>query len=454
MGLQAIEARPKYGSPVFLVDQDTVYMTTARRAVRYGVSFQSVGASVALSPAHRLTESKTIASSRGKSRVVARASVAVAACVLWLFIGAAGDNALCGESDTRAQVFVAAEKGIAQANARRDESLLISQFVETTVVEQKQSLKHGPEKVDILVGRLPLTQPLVAPQGKAVVAPQSAPAAAWERKQALEHEQEWFARALNSSLRGEPDEVRSAAESERIKQKQSLDQERGRADALARELTSLRSELDAGRIAGQEAVQAIEAEIKQKQALDQERDRADALARELTSLWAELDTARAAGLEATRTAEAAKIEQEQALGKERDKTETLARELTSLRADLDTARAAGLEATRTAEAAKIEQEQALGKERGKTETLARELTSLRADLDTARAAGLEATRTAEAAKIEQEQALGKERDKTETLARELTSLWAERDTARAAGLEATRTAEAARIEHDQALGKE
>ena len=452
MGLQAIEARPKYGSPVFLVDQDTGDMTTVHRAVRYGVSFQRVGASVALSPAHRLPESKTVASSRGKSRVVARASVAVAACVLWLFIGAAGDNALCGESDTRAQVFVAAEKGIAQANARRDESLLISQFVETTVVEQKQSLKHGPEKVDILVGR-PLTQPLDAPQGKAVVAPQSAPAAAWERKQALEHEQEWFARALNSSLRGEPDEVRSAPESERIRQKQSLDQERGRADALARELTSLRSELDAGRIAGQEAVQAIEAEIKQKQALDQERDRADALARELTSLRAELDTARVAGLEAAQAGEA-EIKQKQALEQERGRADTLARELASLRAELDTARAAGAEAVRAAEAAMIEQEQALGKERGKTEMLARELTSLRADFDTGRAAGLEATRTAEAAKIEQEQALGKERDKTETLARELTSLRADLDTARAAGLEATRTAEAAKIEQEQALGKE
>src|SRR5712691_11641856 len=339
MGLQAIEARPKYGSPVFLVDQDTVYMTTARRAVRYGVSFQSVGASVALSPAHRLTESKTIASSRGKSRVVARASVAVAACVLWLFIGAAGDNALCGESDTRAQVFVAAEKGIAQANARRDESLLISQFVETTVVEQKQIFERGREKVDMLAGRLPLTQPLDAPQGKAAQAPQSAPA--WEPKQALEHEQEWdradtLARALTSSLRGELDAVRSAAEAERIKQNQSLDQERGRADTFARELTSLQAELDKARIVGLEAVQATEAEIKQEQALDQERDRADALARELTSLRAELDAARVADAEVAQAAEAETKQKqalEQAIKQERDKADALARELTSLRAE-------------------------------------------------------------------------------------------------------------------------
>ena len=52
-----------------------------------------------------------------------------------------------------------------------------------------------------------------------------------------------------------------------------------------------------------------------KQELKQERDKAEAAARELTSLRAELDAARAAGLEAVRTAEAAKIEQRRHLGK-------------------------------------------------------------------------------------------------------------------------------------------
>src|SRR6266851_4013967 len=430
MGLQAIEAGPKYGSPVFLVDQDTGDMTTAHWAVRHGVSFQRVGASIALSPAHWLPESKAVESSRGKSRVVARTSVAVAVCVLWLFIGAVGDNALCGESDTRAQAFVATENGhkIAQANARRDESLLVSQVVETTVVEQKQILERGREKVDIPAGRLPLTQPLDAPQGKAAQAPQSAPA--WERKQALEHEQEWdraetLARALTSSLRGELDAVRSAAEAKRIKQKQSLDQERGRADALARELTSLRAELDAARVAGAEVAQAAEAEIKQRQALEQERDRADALARELTSLRAELDAARIAGPEVAQAAEA-EIKQKQALEQERkqerDKADALARELTSLRAELEAARIAGAEVAQAAEA-EIKQKQALEQERkqerDRADALARELNSVRAELDTARAAGLETAQTTEAAKIEQELAFGKERDKTETVAREL-----------------------------------
>ena len=371
MGLQAIEAGPEFRSPVFLVDQDTGDMTTAHWAVSRGVSFQTVGASIALSPAHWLPESKTIESARGKGRVVARASVAVAACVLWLFIGAASDSALCGESDTRAQ-------------------------------------------------------------GKAELAPQSAPAAARERKQALE--QEWFTRALTSSLRGELDEVRSAADAE-IKQNQALDQERVRADNLARELTSLRAELDAARMAGPEVAQAAEAEIKQKQALEQqrnqERDRADALARELTSLRAELDAARIAGREVAQAAEA-EIKQKQALepqrNQERDRADNLARELTSLRAELDTARAAGLETAQTTVAAKIEQEQAFGKEREKTETLARELAAARKEAETrsallaaAHAEALQVTEANNANTAEHERALTSERDRADALARELTS---------------------------------
>jgi len=232
-------------------------------------------------------------------------------CLLWLFIEAAGDKGLCDDSNTGAQALVApTEKGrkIAQPNAMRDESSLVSRVVETTVVEQ-QILERGREKIDLLADRLTPIQRSDAAQGEAAQAPQSAPA--WERKQALEHEQEWdraaaLARALTSSLRGELDAVRSWAEAARIKQKQSLEQERGRADALARELTSLRAELDTARIAGSQAVQASEAEIKQKQALEQERGRADALTRELTSLRAELDGAQIVDPEVAHAAAAAR----------------------------------------------------------------------------------------------------------------------------------------------------
>src|SRR6266478_4392844 len=125
MGLQAIEAAPKDGSPVFLVDQDTGDMTTAHWAVVQGVSFQREDTSIAFSSTHWLLGSKTVQGSCGTSRVLARASVTLGACVLWLFIGAVGDNGLCSESNTRAQAFVApTEEGrmVAQPNGMRDES--------------------------------------------------------------------------------------------------------------------------------------------------------------------------------------------------------------------------------------------------------------------------------------------------------------------------------------------
>src|SRR5258708_4432304 len=305
--------------------------------------FQREGTSIAFSPTHWLPGFKTVRDSYGTSRVVVRASVTVGACVLWLFIGAVGDNGLCGESNTRAQAFVApTEDGrkIAQPNAMRDETSLVSRVVETTVVEQKQILERSREKIDILADRLTPIQGSDAAQGKAAQAPQSVPA--WERTQALEHA-EALARALTSSLRAELDALRSAAEAARI---------------------------------------------KQRQALEQERDRAEALGRDLTPLRAELDTARAQGGEALRTAEAAKIEQELAIRKERDKTETLTRELASVQknaeehsARLAAAYAEVLRTTETNSAIAAEQKRAVASERDRADALARELASARNGLD-------------------------------------------------------------------------
>src|SRR6266404_3371246 len=385
MGLQAIEAAPKDGSPVLLMDQDTGDMTTAHWAVVQGVSFRGVsfqgvssqreGTSIAFSPTHWLPGSKTVERSRGTSRVVARASVAVGVGLLWLFIEAAGDIGLCGENNTGAQAFVATtEKGrkIAQPNAMRDESSLVSRVVETTLVEQKQNLERGREKVDILADRLTRIQPLDdAAQGKGAQAPQSA--AAWERKQPLEYleyGQEWgkaevLGCALTSSLREELDAVRSAAEAARIKQRQALDQERDRADGLARELSSLWAEVDTARIVGLEAVQAAVQAAEAEQAFEQERDRADAIARDLASVQAELDAARIVDPEGAQAA-TAEVEQKQALKQEleqeRGRAETLAHELISLRAELDAARNAGSEAAKAVDA-ETKQKQALDQER-------------------------------------------------------------------------------------------
>ena len=461
MGLQAIEAAPKDRSPGFLLDQNTGGMTTAHWAgvqgvSLRGVSFQREGTSIAFSSTHRLPTSKMVEGSRGTSRVVARASVAVGVGLLWFFIEAAGDSGLCAESNTGAQAFIApTEKGLTQSNATRDESSLVWRVVETTLVER--NLERGGEKVDILADRLTRIQPLGdAAQGKGAQAPQSA--AAWERKQPLEYleyGQEWgkadvLGGALISSLREELDAVRSAAEAARIKQRQALDQERDRADALARELSSLWAEVDIARIVGLEAVQAAEAE----QAFEQERDRADALTRELTSVQAELDAARIVDPEGAHAA-AAGVEQKQVLKQEleqeRGRTETLARELTFVRAELDAARNAGSEAAKAVEA-ETKQKQALEQERGRAETLARELTSVREELDAARNAGSEAAKAIEA-ETKQKPALEQERGRAETLARELTSVQAELDAARIAGPEAAKAAAAA-VEQQQALKQE
>src|SRR4030088_3512332 len=134
MGLQAIEAAPKEGNPVFLMYQDAVDMTTAHWAERQSGSFQREAGSIALSPTHWLPQSKTVESSRGMSRVVARASVAVGVCVLWLFVSAVGDNALGGESNTRAKAFVAPTEmqgTVAQRKAMRNKSLRVPRVVET-----------------------------------------------------------------------------------------------------------------------------------------------------------------------------------------------------------------------------------------------------------------------------------------------------------------------------------
>ena len=398
MGVKAIAAEPNCAS---LVDQDTGDTTPARWAVRHGVSLQNQGGSIALSRAGRLRPSKTVQCSRRESRLNAGASATAAVCALWLCIGAAADNALGGERDNRAaQAFVAIENGreTAQANAKRNESSL-----EATV-------------------------------GKAAQTSQSAPAR--ERRLSLEHEQEWnraeaLARALTSSLQGQLDAVRSAAEAEKIKQKQLLDQERGRADAFARELASLQTEFDKGRTVGLEAVQATEAESNQKQALDQERDKAERLARELASVRAELDAAQIAAPEAVQATEEQskqKLALEQAAKQERDKADALARELASVRADLDTARAAARNTAQADEAAKLEQEQAIGKERNKTERLARELAAARKEID-ARSTLLAAahaeishlTETSKAGATEQKLAVASERDRADALARELTS---------------------------------
>jgi hypothetical protein len=278
-------------------------------------------------------------------------------------------------------------------------SLVVAQAADTTAAERKIPASGG-ERADDLA----------------------------ERKQALEREQERdraeaLARTLTSSLRAELNAVQSNAEATAIKQRQALEQERNRADALAHELATLRPELDAARIAGKQSAEAIEVGIKQTQALEEQRDKANELSRELSFLRAELDAARTLVSKAVQATET-EVEQAKALEQERAKTASLSRDLASVRAELDKARSTASE-TAKATSAQIEQKRALEpklkQQQDRAEALARELISLRAELDAARAVAQEAARTVEASKIEQKRASERERNRAETLVRELVS---------------------------------
>lgn len=178
MAWQTIEAAPEDENPVFMVDLDTSEMTTAHWAVRRGVSSQRDGAPIAPTP--RLS-GFTFEGSRRLRRVLARTSITAGVRVPWSFIDAAADNGLRAENHRRAEAFVPPiemEFKIEQPDTMRGES--------------------GCEKSDIFAGRLTSVPP------------------------------------------GKLDASRSATQPTRTKQARALDQERDRADALARELVSLR----------------------------------------------------------------------------------------------------------------------------------------------------------------------------------------------------------------------
>jgi hypothetical protein len=435
MGLQVIELALEDTNPFFLPNQYTLCQ---------GVWRQSDAAPMVAVTTDPLPGGETLAGSRAASSILRRRSIALGVCVLGLLFGAAGDKGLCSESNLRAQALVGStEQGrtITKPYATGDRPFAVAQLDRETLVEQKQATERGRGQID--------TQRFDALQGK--VAPS---AAARERKQVVEHGLEWgkaeaLARALTSSLRGEVAALRSAAEAERIKQRDALDRERDRANALARELDSLKAELDGARRVSQKAAQASEAEVKQREALEQERDRADRLARQVTSLQAELDAARSASAKAAQVAEA-EVKQREALVQERGRADSIARQVTSLQAELDAARSAGAKAAQAAEA-EVKQREALEQERGRADTLARQVTSLQAELDAARSTGAKAAQAAEA-EVKQRDALEQERGRADTLERQVTSLRAELDAARSEDAKAAQAA--AGSEQKQALENE
>lgn len=217
-----------------------------------------------------------------------------------------------------------------------------------------------------------------------------------------------------------------AVEAEQIRQHEALEQERDRADRLARELASVRAELNAVQLERAHAMGAIELGIRQTHALELERDKVNDLARDLSFLAAELAAARIAASKAMQIS-AAEPKQEPIVAPGSG-TETAAAELASLRSDLDVARSAAAEAT-TALAAEVAEKQALEVElkqrRDKSEGAVTELTSLRAELKTARTAASDSSKAAAAEatqKQDVEQKLKLQRDRADAAATELVTL--------------------------------
>ena len=263
-------------------------------------------------------------------------------------------------------------------------------------------------------------------------------------------------RAELETLRAENSESVRIAQAAKIEQGLELGKSRSNNETLARELASARKAAEersallaaahANALQVAETNKAIAAE--QKQALASERDRADAVTRELTSFKREVESRNQqisvlnalsalhprepAGGPKAEQAATAEVEQKQALEQklkqERERTEGLAGELTSLRAELETLRAKDSESVRIAQAAKMEQGLELGKSRSSNETLARELASARKEADersarlaAAHANALQVAETNRAIVAEQKQALASERDRADAVTRELTS---------------------------------
>ena len=440
MGSQAIGAGCNYGSPVSLVNRDTGDGTIVCRFL--GVLLQRLGASIFLCPARWLPKSKAVDRSYERGRVASGVSVTLAVCFLWPFIGAAGNDALCDDSDSSAKTFIA--KRASEHEQQWDKAEALARALTSSLHGELDAVRSTAEVERLRQAKL-LDQ---------------------ERDRA-----DTLSREL-AALQAELDKVRiigldatQATEAETM-QEHVLVQEQGRADALVRELISVRADLDTARATATETAQTVEtAKVEQERAFGKERDKAEALARELAAARKEADersallaAAHAELLKMTETDKALAADQKQALANERDRTDILARQLASLRAELDTERMAGAKAAR----AEIKQKQALlDQERAKAENLRRELSSVRTDLDAARGAAVKAAQNADAAKTEQKRALGKEHDRAEALVGQLATARKEAGArsallaaAHAEFLKIAETGKALAADHKQAIANE
>jgi len=226
----------------------------------------------------------------------------------------------------------------------------------------------------------------------------------------------------------------------------SLQKERDKAEALAGALAMARREVETKKgLASQledettQLKQAAASSIELRQSLQNERDRAEALAGELAMAQRDVETLKALAVQSDdETAQlkqvaASAIELRQSLQNERDRAEALASELTVARRDVETQKAlASGSADETAqfmqagESVTAELRQSLQNERDRADALDRELAMARRHVETHVAlAGMaedeaaQVKRASESAAAELRQFLQKERDRVEALVNDL-----------------------------------
>lgn len=314
---------------------------------------------------------------------------------------------------------------------------------------------RGPEQIDGIKQRLKLVQRADEARPAATQPAGSRPAATGPRGAKTATEQPRAAAdAPAQDMTSTPPPVSNAAqaasETERLNQNLLLDQERQRANKLARELAAARVELDAARQTQTHTVRAMEIGIQQTQALEQEREKTDHLSREISFLKAELDVARVAASKAMQAPEP-EPKQERPVDR-RNGAKRFALQLASLRSELEASRNAASEATKSA-AAEAAQRQALERElkqeQDKTEALISELGPLRnAASETARGGAADVDQ-----KLALTRELEKQRDRAESADRQLQSLQAELRAAQTASSELG-AARAADAEQKLALKRE
>ena len=198
-------------------------------------------------------------------------------------------------------------------------------------------------------------------------------------------------------------QIKQTAESTAAELRLSLQQQRDRAEALARDLASARREIDAHatldatrapkRRKSSKPLESTAAELRLS--LQQQRDRAEALEGGLASARRKIDAhatlARDASAEAAQikqTAESTAEELRQSLQQQRHRAEALARDLASARREIDAHAAPARDASaetaqikQTAESTAEELRQSLQQERDRAEVLANDLAAARRKID-------------------------------------------------------------------------